>query len=63
MLNIALLLIIVLIILSVAAVNIIGFEVPYVYGTFGLGMPVLWYVAQAIEYQQWAIVCARRMLD
>jgi len=37
MLNIALLLIIVLIILSVAAVNIIGLEAPEVYGTFGLG--------------------------
>jgi len=37
MLNIALLLVIVLIILSVAAVNILGFEAPDLYGTFGLG--------------------------
>jgi len=41
MLNIAVLLFIVLVILSVAAVNILGWDAPEVYGSFGLGRPLL----------------------
>jgi len=38
MMNIAVLLIIVLVILSVAAVNILGWKIPDIYGNFGLGI-------------------------
>jgi len=38
MMNITILLLIVLVILSVSAVNFLGDKVPDVYGSFGLGM-------------------------